>query len=180
PGPIDEDADGIKDSWEYIYFGGLDHDMSQDSDDDGISDEDEWLLGLNPSSSDSDDDGMPDLWEIDRNLNPLDSNDALLDSDDDGSSNYFEYLHDTDPNDADSDVEPYGFETNEFGKWYWKHDGSAGWTINSENPYNGSYGIRSGDISASQVSSIETAANTPDGWIYFYLSVSSESCCDKL
>ncbi|MFA0810866.1 hypothetical protein, partial [Microbulbifer epialgicus] len=48
PGPIDEDADGIKDSWEYIYFGGLDHDMSLDTDGDTISDLNEYLNGTDP------------------------------------------------------------------------------------------------------------------------------------
>ncbi|MFA0810865.1 RHS repeat domain-containing protein, partial [Microbulbifer epialgicus] len=72
------------------------------------------------------------------------------------------------------------FEEGFFEVWFWKHGGTEIWTVDSENPYDGNYGIRSGDISASQVSSIETVVYTPDGDMFFYLSISSESCCDKL
>ncbi|WP_444923582.1 hypothetical protein ACJJH9_18055 [Microbulbifer sp. DLAB2-AF] len=178
PGPIDEDADGVKDSWEYIYFGGLDHDMSLDSDGDGLTDEDEGLLEIDPSTSDSDSDGMPDFWEVANNLDPL-VNDTLLDTDDDGVTNYIEYLFDTNPQDSMDQPVGFGFETGEFTPWYWMTSDNQSWTIDTEAPYAGSYAIRSGDISHSQSSSTEVSVNTPDGEMFFYLSVSSETA-DKL
>lgn len=44
---------------------------TQDSDQDGLSDEDEVLYGTNPTLSDSDRDGYNDMQEIQNSWNPL-------------------------------------------------------------------------------------------------------------
>ena len=94
-----------------------------DSDGDGMTDEEELKLGLNPNAADSDNDGLNDADEINRyNTDPLkaDSDDDGLkdgeevltyktnplnkDSDGDGISDFDEVkTHRTNPNSADSD-----------------------------------------------------------------------------
>ncbi|RDH44720.1 hypothetical protein [Zooshikella ganghwensis] len=44
----DTDSDSVADGWEYYYFSRLDADLSQDSDEDGVSDLDEYHAGTNP------------------------------------------------------------------------------------------------------------------------------------
>ncbi|MHA2285037.1 MAG: SBBP repeat-containing protein [Candidatus Thorarchaeota archaeon] len=73
-----------------------------DIDGDGLDDDLEILLGLDPFSSDTDLDGMPDGWEYWNGLNcTLD--DSAGDPDLDGLSNIEEYAHGADPNDSDTD-----------------------------------------------------------------------------
>ena len=48
---IDRDADGLPDSWEQIYFGGLNQNATADFDGDGISNLTEFLDGTNPTNS---------------------------------------------------------------------------------------------------------------------------------
>jgi YD repeat-containing protein len=53
PALPDSDGDGIVDGWELRFFGGLDHDLSGDSDGDGASDAQEGAARSDPSSPDS-------------------------------------------------------------------------------------------------------------------------------
>jgi len=75
-----------------------------DSDADGLTDEEEDILGTDPNDTDSDDDGLEDGEEIyDYSTDPLDA-----DSDDDGLEDGEEIDdYSTDPNDADSDDDGY-------------------------------------------------------------------------
>lgn len=75
---------------------------AEDYDGDGLLNDDEDLLGTNPSDTDSDKDGMSDYWEVTYGLDALidDSNDDL---DSDRLSNLEEYQNGTDPRDPDSD-----------------------------------------------------------------------------
>lgn len=50
PGP-DTDADGIDDRWEIAQFGDLNHDLTGDSDGDGMSDSLEFAAGTNPTQA---------------------------------------------------------------------------------------------------------------------------------
>lgn len=77
--------------------------MQIDSDGDGISDEIESSLGLNPKSSDSDNDGYNDYDKMLGLSDPLNEGDKPLDSDNDGLSDYFEGELGSDPNNIDSD-----------------------------------------------------------------------------
>ncbi|MBE7472406.1 MAG: hypothetical protein HS114_25025 [Anaerolineales bacterium] len=77
-----------------------------DTDNDGLSDYDEQILGTDPNYPDTDNDGLPDGWEVNYNLNPLDptgDNGALGDPDHDGLNNMTEYNLGTHPNNPDTD-----------------------------------------------------------------------------
>jgi subtilisin family serine protease/chitodextrinase len=94
----DSDGDGLPDYWEVEH--GLDPqdptDAGLDTDDDGLTNREEFAAMTDPNDADSDDDGMPDGWEVDRGLNPNDASDASEDADGDGVSNLNEYLNSND------------------------------------------------------------------------------------
>jgi hypothetical protein len=97
PPPPDTDADGMPDDWEAFY--GLNpsdpSDATQDPDDDGVTNADEFTQGTDPTDGppppDTDADGMPDDWEAFYGLNASDPSDAPQDPDDDGVSNTDEF-----------------------------------------------------------------------------------------
>ena len=115
---MDQDLDGLPDSWEMDQFGNLSRDGTgdfdndqlidsdeyaygtdptvQDSDFDGLSDGWEVGQGMNPASPDTDGDQMPDNWEVANNLNPL-VDDSAGDPDGDGISNINEYRNYSNP-----------------------------------------------------------------------------------
>jgi parallel beta-helix repeat protein len=86
--------------------------IAPDSDNDGLTNPLEAVLGTDPYDSDSDDDYMPDGWEVNNGLNPLNGSDANGDVDDDGLTNLQEYTNNTDPDDDDTDDDnmPDGWE----------------------------------------------------------------------
>lgn len=100
----DTDNDGIPDNWETIM--GLNpqdaSDALKDNDNDLLSNYDEYVLRLNPLRADTDGDGLPDGYEVAYGLNPLDSSDAKGDMDGDGISNLDEFKAKTDPADPKS------------------------------------------------------------------------------
>ena len=83
--------------------GGLDVVPILDSDLDGLSDDEEGLLGTDPANPDSDGDGLSDGEEVAAGLDPLDGTDAALDADGDGLTNAEEVGLGTDPFNADTD-----------------------------------------------------------------------------
>ena len=96
---IDSDNDGLSDN---------DEDSSctdpnkPDTDGDGINDGHEVIIyGTDPCEADTEGDGMPDAWEIQYGLKPL-VNDADKDADNDRFSNLTEYQRGTIPNDSQS------------------------------------------------------------------------------
>ena len=100
----DSDSDGLPDTWELVYWPGVDsNDANDDPDNDDANNLEEYHIGLDPNDSDSDDDGMPDGWELDYGLDPLNSNDASEDADSDDLTNLQEYSAGTNPNNVDSD-----------------------------------------------------------------------------
>ncbi len=88
-----------------------DIDLEIDSDNDGLVDVYEKLLGTDPYNSDSDSDGLPDEYEVyklDTDPTMFDTystgkSDAEYDSDNDGLTNYDEYKRNTNPLSADTD-----------------------------------------------------------------------------
>jgi hypothetical protein len=95
----DADSNGLPDVWEYAYFGQIGVYLNADSDNDSLSNYQEYQQGTNPMNSDTDGDGMPDGWELLQSLNPL-SNDAADDPDGDWVTNRLEYLQSSNPHDV--------------------------------------------------------------------------------
>lgn len=91
----DSDEDGLSDAQEELY--GLDP-KSEDSDGDGLADADELRQGTDPLNPDSDGDRVSDGDEALRGTDPLAS-----DSDGDGVSDFDEWLAGTDPVVGDTD-----------------------------------------------------------------------------
>jgi hypothetical protein len=89
---VDADKDGMDDAWEAAH--GLDptrNDRDLDSDNDGLTNSQEFMLGTAPDKADTDGDGMSDRWEVTHGLNPIDPSDAALDRDGNGQTNLDEY-----------------------------------------------------------------------------------------
>ncbi len=73
------------------------------------------------------------------------------------------------------------WETGNLNKFPWTMGGNANWTVVTDNPYEGIYCARSGNITDSQVSDMElTLSVTGDGNVSFYRKVSTESNYDYL
>ena len=102
----DDDMDGVLNNQDACPNTDEDNDVDQngcaasqrDSDNDGLTDEEEETLGTNPSDADTDGDGLNDGQEIDLGTDP---NNA--DTDGDGLSDGEESSLGTDPNNADTD-----------------------------------------------------------------------------
>jgi formylglycine-generating enzyme required for sulfatase activity len=94
---------GVPDLWTRAQFGTLSGmTTNSDRDGDGITDMQEFQLGLSPILADTDGDGMPDGWEIKFTLDPSWAADAADDDDGDGFTNRQEYLADTNPTNSAS------------------------------------------------------------------------------
>ena len=89
----DTDEDGLSDAEELML--GTDP-ASRDTDGDGLADGEELKLGTDPRRVDTDGDGMPDGWELKNGLNPL-AQDGSGDSDGDGVLNIIESIAATHP-----------------------------------------------------------------------------------
>ncbi len=77
-GGQDGDADGLPDCWEREWFGNADrHHGDDDYDRDGLTNVEEWQLGLNPANSDQNGDGIVDGEEHGLGLDPSDALDGI-------------------------------------------------------------------------------------------------------
>ena len=88
-------------------------DSTEDPDNDGLSNIEEFRINTHPKISDTDNDGLSDKWEFDNEYNPLDSNDGPSgDLDGDGITNIEEFKQNLNPldNDSDDDSIPDGKE----------------------------------------------------------------------
>jgi hypothetical protein len=95
---LDSDGDGMPNDWENLYSD-LNKDVkdgSEDPDQDGLTNLQEYLHSANPTDCDTDHDNMPDGWEVNWGFNPLE-NDGDLDADEDGVSNAIEFQDQTNP-----------------------------------------------------------------------------------
>ncbi len=100
---LDTDADGLADSWETSYFGGINAQTgADDTDHDFATNEQEESAGSNPTSAasipDTDSDGLNDGWEILHFSNLAQSGSG--DHDSDGANNAAEMAAGSDPKDA--------------------------------------------------------------------------------
>ncbi|MFT4927783.1 MAG: YD repeat-containing protein [Phenylobacterium sp.] len=179
---FDGDKDDIADSWEYLYFDNLNHDLSLDSDNDGLSELQEYQLGTEPTNPDSDGDILPDGWEVAQNLDPNNAADAQQDNDNDGFTALQEYFAGTNDNDASSvpQIAYLDFETAVMAPLYWHHDGNQPWQIENNPVMNGQYALRSGAIINEQSSILTTTIYANGSPLSFNLMVSSERTYDSL
>ncbi|MEP4077690.1 hypothetical protein [Haloferula sp.] len=117
--PTDMEADGLRDSWENLFFPGdldeLESGFSWDGDD--LNDDEEQAIGSNPTEEDTDDDGLEDDQETNTgifvNSDDTGSDPCNADTDGDTLSDGDEVdTHSTNPNlaDTDGDLENDGFE----------------------------------------------------------------------
>ena len=74
----------------------------------------------------------------------------------------------------------YGFEDWKGQDFRWNTGGGAPWAPDGQNPYQGSYSIRTGRISDMQESFLSFRGNFNDGEVSFALKLSSENDWDKL
>ena len=123
--PVDTDGDGLSDTWETNYFGGLSQTATNDPDSDTFNNLSEYQAGSNPTNAlstplDVDADGLPDAWEQ-QYFNSI-SQGANGDPDGDGFTNLQEYNEGTNPaysasnpNDSDADGLPDAWEEQYFG-----------------------------------------------------------------
>jgi hypothetical protein len=115
--PLDNDQDRLYDNWEVFY--GLDstnpNDSNADSDNDILTNYDEFLVGSSPTNADSDGDGIPDGAEFAYGLDLLDPADTQADFDNDGFSNLDEYVAGSDL--TNSEDMPVQIESRIAGVW---------------------------------------------------------------
>ncbi|RXK55068.1 hypothetical protein ESB00_03980 [Oleiharenicola lentus] len=105
----DADLDGMDDTWETAR--GLNpavNDRTGDSDDDRISNIQEYLLGTHPTQADTDGDGLADGWERQHGFNPISADDNFADTDLDGLMDGHESQSGTNPRLIDSDSDGIG------------------------------------------------------------------------
>ena len=73
------------------------------------------------------------------------------------------------------------WETGDFSKFDWENDPSKPWTIVTDNPYEGNYCVKSGNIGNNQSSVLKITLDVhSEGEISFYRKVSSEEGYDAL
>ncbi|MFH0880436.1 MAG: hypothetical protein V2A34_12040 [Lentisphaerota bacterium] len=104
-GIADADDDGVSDqfqaTFEEVSNGAMD--AGADTDNDGLTTDEEYFYETDPLSWDTDGDGMGDGYELEHGLNPQSTGDRDLDADGDGLSNKQEHDLNTDPDNTDSD-----------------------------------------------------------------------------
>lgn len=72
------------------------------------------------------------------------------------------------------------FETNDFSKFPWVHDGDEGWSTTQQQRHSGIYSAKSGAIESDESTSLQVTLECVMGNITFYRKVSSESGFDYL
>lgn len=113
----DKDGDGMPDEWELRYTLNPEDpaDAAFDNDQDGLTNGEEAVHGLNPLLADTDFDFLPDPWEVLHDFNgnsPPSQGETRQDPDADGLTNIQELQLQTDPRhkDTDRDGMPDGWE----------------------------------------------------------------------
>ncbi|MCJ8269966.1 MAG: M4 family metallopeptidase, partial [Psychrosphaera sp.] len=158
-GTLDSDNDGLTNIEEY-QSGTIPN--NADSDGDNLSDSDELNThGTNPLLADTDADKLPDNWEVAHGFNPLVANDVAIDSDNDSYSDWIEFKAGSDPKDInDSPVQiARHFESFEGSDlpagWHIPADNNLGWQIDNEAALRGKQSLKALGQNRNQASIIE-------------------------
>lgn len=178
---------------------------SEDSDNDGLTNEDEIRLGTGVFDPDTDDDGLSDGDEVNvYSTDPLQTdtdNDALDDGDEvnnygtspvfgdtdsDGFFDGLEVANNTNPNSVQSfpsrSLLAIDFETGSFSQGVFSREGDANWTVTDTNTISGIYSAESPEtLGNSQDASLIMNANILiDGDVSYDFIISSEISHDGL
>ena len=73
-----------------------------------------------------------------------------------------------------------GFETGDFTRFPWRHEGDEDWIVTSDRAHSGNYSAQAGPIRGSRTSLLKVTQNCADGEIRFYVKVSCEETYDYL
>jgi hypothetical protein len=84
------------------------------------------------------------------------------------------------PTPPDVQVAVEDFETNDFKKLPWEHEGDSYWTTTSWGKHSGNYSAQAGSIDHDESTTLKVTLNCAAGEITFYHKVSSESTYDYL
>ncbi|MFA6528525.1 MAG: Ig-like domain-containing protein [Candidatus Gracilibacteria bacterium] len=104
----DNNTDGVPDVWTLKYLGDEDFDMDSDTDNDGLTNAEEYTYGSNPTVNDTDGDGLSDYIEI----KGLNTNPNSWDTDGDGLSDAKEVFTETSP--TQKDIKEEDIDTTEY------------------------------------------------------------------
>ncbi len=175
----DFDNDGLTNLEEYQQ--GLKAKFN-DSDWDGILDGDELALSTNPLNQDSDGDGMPDGFEVEYGLSPT-TDDSTEDFDSDGLSNILEFTSGLNPTIRDELIPDLPLDLSSSAVSFdqelsplWQTTGSFGWTRTT---LNNQFVLASEVINHNQTAQINVSTQATAGEILsFDLKTSSESGYD--
>lgn len=206
----DNDNDDIPAWWENQFGLSDNNasDASSDNDGDTLTALEEYIAGTSPVLADTDSDGLDDQIEINEHrTNPTladtdgdsindgdeltihNTNPLLADSDNDGFNDGAEiFVYETDPTDVNSvpqNIESLteGFENDTLNRLLQLNnntDSNADWIVSTETASEGEKSLMSGAISHRQKSVVQLAGLFASGTLTFDVSVSSESCCDRL
>lgn len=202
----DTDGDGLPNWWERHHNLSLTDptDANIDTDNDGLTNLQEFGIGTDPRNRDSDGDLLADGDEVINLTDPLNN-----DSDNDGLSDGLEVLNfGTDPLLADTDGDSIsdGEEVNDYGTnptdindlpplltnyresfengvpadWILGNDLIAGWRISIGEATDGINGLKSSPIAESQFARAEWTAAFANGILSFDAKVVKGSCCDEI
>ena len=72
------------------------------------------------------------------------------------------------------------FETNDFKKFPWEHEGDSDWTTTSREKHSGIYSAQAGSIDHDEITTLKVTLDCVEGNITFYSKTSSERGCDYL
>ncbi|MHC9510379.1 fibronectin type III domain-containing protein [Kangiella sp. M94] len=154
-----------------------------DTDNDGLSNLEEWQLGTDATDADTDNDGMQDGWEHTHGFALLDPSDGVQDRDNDGFTNEEEFYAETDPSDPNNSpaVTRVDFESGAKPMYWGPYSNSNRWVLTQDTPISGSQSLRSYPQAVSQRSSeVEIKVTTEKGFISFdYSAQNPDYCCDQ-
>ena len=202
----DSDGDGLPNWWERHHR--LDYtdasDANIDTDNDGLTNLQEFGIGTDPRNGDSDGDLLNDGDEVIRMTDPLN-----IDSDGDGLSDGLEVINygtnpllgdtdgdsisdgeevndfdtnPTDPNDLPPLLTSYheSFENGAPADWRLGSDLIAGWMVSSDDATDGVSSLKSTPIAELQIARAEWTAVFANGDLSFDARVVKDSCCDEI